>query len=599
MVMQLILYMFEMPIIFLAPPFCYSGSSEFPPTVPMTPEPSTPPPSPTPGKPGASMLRSAGVVGVLTLLSRITGMLQSRVVAYYLGAGPAGDAFFVAFRIPNLLRRFTAEGTMTSAFLPTISEWEDKQGDEAARDMAGRFLGTLGVTLALFCVLAVPVMGLITGLQMLGRLAPNASWGTQFYCLKEVLLGHRAGPPQFELTTLLARIMFPYLALVSVTAGLSAVLNLKGRFGLPASVSTLWNGVFISFTVACLALGPAAWHVPEAASIVLAVATVVGGVAQIWMLWPSFRALGYRVHWGFHFGHPGVRTALKRMAPGILGTGIHPINVLISTTLASQLAVGAQTVLFNSNMMGEMVLGVFATSVATVSLPAMSRLVDAGDAQGLRKSLAGALRGTAVMAIPGAVGMAVLARPIIAIIFQTGRYGAKDVEWTAATLAFQAVGLLFIATGRITAQCLYALKDYRRPAYAALLGMVVNVVLSYVLMKPLGTGGIALANGLASLAGLGFLVLGLRRRMASVPVREVLGGWLVMGFAAGLMGLLAWGGARFLDLSVFHGLGGTSLRLFPLIALCALFYAAVLLLLRVPEASAMASLLRRKLARGR
>jgi len=524
-------------------------------------------------------------------------MLQSRVVAYYLGAGPAADAFLVAFRIPNLLRRFTAEGTMTSAFLPTVGEVEAARGEEAARDLVARFLGTLALLLTCLCALGIPAMGLLAGLQVMGRLAPGAGWGHQAALLWDILLGLRPGPPEYLLTTTLARIMFPYLALVSVTAGLSAVLNLKGRFGLPASVSTFWNAAFIGITLACLTWGPRAWRAPERAAVVMAVAVLAGGLVQLFILWPAFRGLGYGIRWGLHLKDPGVRTALRRMAPGILGTGIHPINVLISTTLASQLAVGAQAVLFNANMMGEMVLGVFAASVATVSLPAMSRLVDAGDAPGLRASLASALRGTAVLAIPGAVGMAVLARPIIALIFQTGRYSARDVEWTATTLAFQAVGILFVATGRITAQCLYALKDYRRPAYAALLGMGVNVVLSYILMKPLGTGGIALANGLASIAGLGFMVAGLRRRMPDLPVREVVGGWLSMGLAAGLMGLLAWLGARLLGLSSFQGLAGTGARLFPLIGLCGLFYGALLLLFRVPEGASLAALLARK--RGR
>ena len=544
------------------------------------------------------MFRSAGLVGFLTLLSRITGMLQSRLVANYLGAGLAADAFMVAFRIPNLLRRFTAEGTMTSAFLPTLSEVETTQGLAAGQEMVAKFLGTLAVFLTLLCVLAIPAMGLLTGLQMLGRLAPEVRWWQQFGILWQVLSGARPAPVQWLLTTTLARIMFPYLILVSLTAGLSAVLNLRGRFGLPASVSTFWNLAFISFAFACLHWGPAPWREPQHAAVCLAVATLVGGVVQLFALWPAFRQYGFGFDWGLHLRHPGVRSALKRMAPGLVGTGIHPINVVISTVLASQVAVGAQTILFNSNMMGEMVLGIFAASLATVSLPAMSRLVADDDIQGLRGSLANALRGTAVLVIPGAVGMAVLAWPIIAVIFETGRYSNAAVGWTAHTVMYQAVGLLFIATGRIVAQCLYALKDYKRPAFAALFGMGINVVLSIALMGPLGTAGIALANGLASLAGLAFLTTSLHRRIGQLPWKAVLGGWASMGIAAGAMGALAWAGMKALDLGTFHGLGGSSLRLFPLIGACALVYAALLFAFRVPEAKAVKAMVLRKLGSG-
>ncbi|BDU75648.1 murein biosynthesis integral membrane protein MurJ [Mesoterricola sediminis] len=535
----------------------------------------------------------------MTLLSRVSGMLQSRVVAHYLGAGPAADAFFVAYRIPNLLRRFTAEGTMTSAFLPTLNEVETGEGDAAARQLTARFLGTLGLGLALLSLIAIPAMGVLTGLQMLGRLAPaGAGLGEQLRALGWILAHPRLAPPAWTLTTVLAQIMFPYLTLVSLTAGLAAVLNLRGRFALPASVSTFWNLTFILVTWAGLEAGPRGWRVPEAAALVMAGAALAGGLVQLAVLWPGFRALGYGVRPGLHLKDPGVRRALRRMAPGLLGTGIAPINALISTALASQLAVGAQTVLFNANMMGEMVLGVFAASIATVSLPVMSRLVEAGDLQGLRRALAEALRGTAVLAIPGSVGMAVLAQPIIALIFQTGRFNAQAVAWTAATLGFQAVGLLFIATGRITAQCLYALKDYRRPAYAALLSMVVNIALSLALMGPLGTGGMALANGLASIAGLVYMTAGLRPRLPALPWREVGGGWVSMGAASAVMGLLAWVGAGQLGLSgPYRGLAGTSLRLFPLIAACALVYGALLLLFRVPEGTALLSRIRRRLGR--
>lgn len=541
------------------------------------------------------ILRSAVIVGLLTLLSRITGMLQSRLVASCLGAGLAADAFMVAFRIPNLLRRFTAEGTMTSAFMLTLSEVEANQGKAAGRDMVGKFLGTLGLILIIFTIVMMPVMGIFTGLQMLGRIAPGINCFKQLNVLRQVVIGNQLAPVQWTLTTNLARIMFPYLTLVSITAGLSAVLNLRKRFGLPASASTVWNLSFIGFAIASIRWTPTSWQTPERIAIYLAIAAIVGGICQIILILPSFNRLGFGIKWGLYFNDHNVRTALKRMLPGLLGTGIHPINVVISTMLASQLAVGAQTILFNSNMMGEMVLGIFATSLATVSLPTMSKLVVAGDMQGLSNNFVGTLRHIAILVIPGSVGMAVLAWPIVAIIFQTGRYDLVAVNWTATTLSYQAVGLLFIATNRIMMQCLYALKDYKSPVYASLLGMIVNIGLSILLMKPLGTSGIALANGLASLTSLAFLVVILNKQINNLPWHRVMGGWLSMSIAAALMGVFSYFGAWYLDLGSFKGSIGTSLRLFPLIGLSALFYAVLLFLFRVPEIHLIRDTIWRKL----
>lgn len=542
-----------------------------------------------------SLLRAAGVVGLFTLLSRITGMLLGRVLGHFLGQGLASDAFFVAYRLPNLLRRFAAEGTMTGAFLPSVSEAEAQHGEAEARAMVARFLGTLGLLVAAVCLLAILAMGLLIGVQMLGRIAPGEPLAAQARALGQVLAGARAAPEGFALSTLLARIMFPYLLLLSLTAGFSAVLNLKGRFGLPASVSTFGNLTLMGAVAAAMALGPASWREPARASVVCAVAVMASGLVQLAVLWPSFRGLGYRVRWGLHFADEGVRRILRRMVPGLLGTGIHPINVVVSTAIASQLPEGAQTVLFQSNLMGELVLGLFSVSLATVSLPAMSRQADAGDLDGLRGSLASALRATALLAIPASVGLAVLARPIIALIYQSGRFDAAAVAWTASTLPWQAVGLLFIATSRIAVQAHYALKDYRSPALGALLGFSVNLPLSWFLMLRMGTAGIALANGVAALAGLLYVTGALHRNLGRLPFGPVLRGWAAFAAAAAAMGLLAWAGGGWFGLAQFRSTGDTFVRLVPLIAACGAAYFLLLHLARVAEVRDLLAALRRKL----
>ena len=542
-----------------------------------------------------SLYRSAGLVGSLTLVSRISGMFLSMVLGRTLGLGLASDAFYVAYRLPNLLRRFAAEGTMTGAFLPTLSEVEAQQGEPAAKAMVARFLGTLGLLVAGVCTLAILAMSAVVGLQVLGRIAPGLPLGQQLTALAQVLAGTRAAPEDLSLTTTLARLMFPYLLLVSLTAGLSAVLNLKGRFGLPASVSTFSNVTVIAVVLAAILFGPTAWKEPARATFVCAAGVMAGGIVQLAVLWPSFRGLGYRISWGFHFADDGVRRILRRMVPGLLGTGIHPINVLVSTAIASQLPKGAQTVLFQSNLMGELVLGLFSTSLATVSLPAMSRQADAGDLVGLRSSLSSALRATALLAIPASIGLAVLAKPIIALIFRGGRFDAAAVDWTASTLPYQALGLLFVATSRIAVQAHYALKNYRSPALGALLGFCVNIPLSWILMRAMGTSGIALANGLASLTGLLYVTGALDRRLGDLPYRPVLAGWLVFGAAAALMGLFARGGGLWSGVYAFRSTADQALRLVPLIALSGGFYFALLLLARSPEARDLLSALRRRL----
>jgi putative peptidoglycan lipid II flippase len=396
--------------------------------------------------------------------------------------------------------------------------------------------------------------------------------------------------------------MFPYLLLVSVTAAMAAVLNMKGRFALAASTNFCGNLAFIA--AAWLAFR--VWQSPDRAAVVFACALLLHGLVQILVLLPTFRRLGFGLGRGFgwtaKFKDPDVRLALKRMAPGIVAGGIHPINVFVSQSLASQLAPGAQTVLANSNLLGELALGLFAVSVATVSLPAMSRQASGGDMAGVRSSLAEALRGAALMVIPASIGMAVLATPIIAMIYHKGAFGAGAVAWTAATVPFQAVGLLFIASARISTQALNATKDYRGPALAALVGFACNVALSLLLLGPLGTGGMALANSLSAIAGLAFQSLRLRRTLGGLPARAVAGGWLKMAAAAAIMGLAAACGGSLLriqDPGNFLGTAATAWRLLPLVAVCGALYFGLAWAFGVPEAKKMAAAVKRRLrARG-
>jgi len=539
-----------------------------------------PAPSPRP------LLRSAGVVGLMTLLSRLTGLVVQRMIGSRLGLGDISDAYQVAYRLPNMLRRFTAEGVMTAAFLPTLVDVDTKRGGEEAKRFVSGFVGVLGLILIAICFIGMFLMTPITGLLMLGKLAPDAGVGAQLGVFWDVAIGRTTFPGNVPLAVTLGRIMFSYLLFVSITAAMAAVLNMRGRFALAASTNLCGNLAFIAAAWLVFRV----WRIPDRAAVVFACAMLLHGLVQILVLMPTFRRLGF----GFKltkFKDPDVLLALKRMVPGIIAGGIHPINVFVSQSLASQLAPGAQTVLANSNLLGELALGLFAVSVATVSLPAMSRQASSGDMAGVRSSLAEALRGAALMVIPASVGMAVLATPIIAMIYHKGAFGADAVAWTAATVPYQALGLLFIASARISTQALNATKDYRGPAMAAIVGFVCNVVFSLLLMKPLGTSGMALANSLAAVAGLVFQAARLKRTLGGLPVGAVVGGWTKMCAAAALMGLAAYYGNTLLqihDPQQFQGTAATAWRLLPLVAVCGAMYFCLAWLFRVPEAKRMA-----------
>jgi len=529
-------------------------------------------------RPAPSLMRSAAVVSLMTLLSRLTGLAQTFFLSHVLGAGAAADAYAVAFRLPNLLRRFTAEGTMTAAFLPTLSQAEAAEGEAAVKAVAARFLGTLLLILLMVVALVILFMGPLAGLLTLGR--PGI---------------------QGELAAKLGRIMFPYLALVSLTAGFAGLLNLRHRFALAASVSVFWNIAFIGFGWTTLKVmehkGPVSM---DTVAVICACSVLAGGVLQLLVILPAVRREGFGFSLGWHLRDPWVRTALKRMGPGLLAAGIYPINALISTTLASHLPNGAQTVLFNSGMMSEMVMGLFAMSLATAGLPTLSRQAEAQDWPSLNRSLTQSMSASALLVLPASLGLALLARPICALLFRTGAYDPAAADWTAATLVFQCVGLVFVAGQRLGNQALYALKDYRGPAALAGFTLLLNVALSLLLLKPLGTGGLALANGLSSLAGLLGLLLRLGPRLPGLDLGPLLKACARALAACALMGLLAWGGAAFLGLDAPHGFTrlALGLRLLPLVALCALAYGGAAAAFGHPEARELAGKLLGKLRRG-
>lgn len=451
------------------------------------------------GRPG--LLRSSAVFSAMTLLSRVAGFVRDQLQASLFGTGPAVSAFVVAYRIPNYLRRIFAEGSFSSAFVPVLSELKEK-GDEAAlQDFLDHVAGAL-----LAVVLA------ITGLGML--LAP---WIARLFLLfagkDSQLLG---------LTADMLRITFPYLAFISMTALSGAVLNSFRRFGLPAFTPVLHN---LGVILAMLLL--ARFFVVR--EFALAWGVFCAGLLQLLLLWPAMGRLGLRPRLRFAAGHPGVRRVFGLMLPTIFSSSVAQLNLLVGTMFASLLVANAQSWLYYSDRLVEFPLGLFGVAIGTVILPHLSRRHAAADAAGYAHALDWGLRMVCLVGIPAALGLALLAEPLCATLFQYGKFTPHDSAMVAVSLTAMSIGVPAFMLSKVLLPAFYARQDTRTPMRAAIITVFLNIGLTVLLVTPLwradveaAHGGIALATALAGIGNAALLWRYLQREGLYRPER----GWL-------------------------------------------------------------------------
>ena len=459
-------------------------------------------------------MRSAGTVGAITLVSRVSGYARDMVFAYLLGTGLAADAFVAAFRLPNMLRRLVGEGNVSAAFVPVF--------EHEARDRSEKDLWELADSFHTHIVIFA------TGLTIAGIAA--APW-----IVRNLLVpGFADRPGAWDLTSDLARLTFPYLIFIAAAAVLMAVLNAKDRFAAPAFTPVLFNLTLI--TVGLVFRNTAhpvyAW----------AVAAVVGGLLQWAFQVPFAWRLGMRFRWRLNLGDPALRKIGALMVPGVFGVGITQINILVGQYLASGLAQGSIASLYLAGRLNELTLGVFAISVATVVLPLMSRQAAAGRPQQMLDTMNFALRQVTLVTLPAAVGLIILRTPMVQVLFQRGMFDSGSTEMTSDALWGYSIGLVGYAAVRIVAPGFFTLRDTRTPVVVGAISLVVNIVGCLVLMRYLGHAGIALANSLAAYVNLALLLWLLRRRVGPLGGRRLLVsvGRLLMAAA-----IMAW---------VVHGL---------------------------------------------
>lgn len=418
------------------------------------------------------LARSAGVFTGATLLSRILGYARDSLVANFFGAGIAADAFYAAFRISNLFRRLLGEGALSAAFVPVFSRIHAQESEEKTRE----FFSVIWT--ALFVVLAtVTVLGIL--------FAPELT--------RVIAMGFEKTPERFDLTVTLTRWMLPFLLFVSLAALVTGVLNSLKSFFLPALAPASLSVAEIAYL---LAIAP---HVPLERQIVgLAIAVSIGGLGQLLIQLPALRRKGFSLGFRWQPRHPGLRQTGTLMLPAMFGLSVDQLNAFVDTICASFLAPGSVTALYYSNRVMQLPLALFGIALSQVSLPAMSASVARGDVDDVKSTLNFALRLTLFMILPATTGLMLLGRPIVAVLFEHGQFSPQATALTTHALFFFAIGLLAYSAVKILASAFYAFQNTRVPVQWAALSVALNAVLSILLMKPMGVGGLALATASAS-----------------------------------------------------------------------------------------------------
>jgi putative peptidoglycan lipid II flippase len=452
------------------------------------------------------LLKSVFKVGSWTFLSRILGFVRDMVVARFFGAGMAADAFFVAFKIPNFLRRLFAEGAFSQAFVPVLAGVKEEQGKEGVRQFIAAMSGRFALILFL-----VTLLGVLGAPLIIGLFAP----------------GFLDTPEKFDLTVSLLQITFPYLLFISLTALAGALLNTYGHFSVPAFTPVLLN---LSLIGAAIYLSPYF----EQPIFALAWGVFIAGVAQLLLQLPFLFRLGLLPKPSFR-KHQQVNETGRLMIPALFGVSVSQINLLLDTLLASFLVTGSVAWLYYSDRLMEFPLGLLGIALATVVLPSLSAEKAAQNDQAFRGILEWALRLALILAMPAMLGLVILAGPLLTTLFQYGAFTTRDVEMASGSLMAYSVGLLAFVLIKILAPGYYARKDIKTPVKIGIWAMVANMVFNLMLIFPLAHVGLALATSLSAFLNAGLLAWGLMKLGYLRWSREWAVTLLQVSFASGLM----------------------------------------------------------------
>lgn len=451
---------------------------------------------------------AATVIASATMLSRVLGYVRDAVIAFAFGAGMFSDAFFVAFRISNLLRRLVGEGALTSSFVPIFTEEHDCRELESTREFVSSIF-----TLMLFSLTILAVLGILFAGPIVSLMSP----------------GFKADPQKFAITVSLTRWMFPYMIFIGLMAIAMGVLNSLRHFFAPALSPVLFN---LAIIASVLLLSPL-FSLPIYA---LAIGVLIGGVLQFALQLPFLKARGMLPELCFKFKDPAIWRVFKLMGPASIGVGVYQLNIFVTLWFASRLAEGSVSYLYYAGRLMELPMGVFGVAISTALLPSLSGHVIRQEWDAFRTSFAFVLRTLNFLMIPAAVGLFVLSYPIVELLFTRGEFGSVAANESSVALYYYCIGLVPISLSRVLSSVFYSLKDTVTPLYIALVSFVVNLVFCIVLVGPMAHAGLALSTSIASIVNVTLLFIVLKRKFGSFGGRDIIASALKSISAAALMG---------------------------------------------------------------
>jgi putative peptidoglycan lipid II flippase len=527
--------------------------------------------------PEARHNRAVGIVGLAVMFSRVLGLVREQLLAGLFGAGIGTDAFYAAFRAPNLLRDLFAEGALSTAFITTFSKKIEIEGDAAAWKLANKM-----ATLLVVFMSGVTILGIALSPQLIDVLAP----------------GFRSVPGKFELTVTLTRIMYPFILLVSLSALVMGMLNAKHVFGAPALASSFFN---LGSIIGGVGLG---WwldpHFGRRALYGIAFGTLIGGLLQLASQLPAVYRAGYRFVADFRWRDEGVRTILRLMGPAVIAASAVQINVAVNGCFASFQANGAVTWLNNSFRLMQLPLGIFGVAIATVTLPSVSKSAARGNSAEFSNTLARALRLAFFLTIPSAVGLICLGGPIISLIYQHGRYTAFSAAQTGATLQCYAIGLVAYAGIKVLAPAFYALDARTTPMTCSFISIGINLVLNGIFTYWLNWGprGLAFSTSVTAIVNFTLLYVLMRRLTGRLETRLLVPTLAKLTVAAAFLAAVCVLGRVYLMRDFYHfTFGHRCASLLGTIAVAGPVFFAACYTLRLGEMHEVVAIFSRKLRR--